>query len=40
MDAVAVGSGNFVTSTPQAESASPAEVTPAIFRKSLRVNLF
>jgi len=39
IDGVAIGSGNFVTSTPQAERANPAEVTPAIFRKSLRVNL-
>jgi hypothetical protein len=38
-DGVTVGSGNFVTSTPQAERAKPAEVTPAIFRKSLRVIL-
>jgi hypothetical protein len=41
---VAVGSGvdvdNRVNFTPQAESASPAEVTPANLRKSLRENLF
>ena len=38
--AVVVGAGNFVESTPQAESAKPADAMPAALRKSRRVSLF
>ena len=38
-DDIVIGLGSFVASTLQAERAKPAEVTPASFRKSLRVIL-